>query len=546
MIGKIYSLSKKEKSGFFKTFRKYSLYNKTYGISFDEFKENKLYDASSKNGEKLAAAVRIAKIKNISVDRAHYKIKQVEKLLDISPREYFEKKYYNYTNFHLVQKLCSPTDDEVLEKIGWLLNLRLGISEEEAKERVLDISNRYNIPIRKVMYYGLYKCSDDLIENRLKISEKDYVERASKKYNVEYEVAENRLKEIESLFGLSYKIGLKYFNMTNEEIFAQRDKKDARTMKSLITQAKEANTTPKDFYYNRKLRMDVFGEWKETYRLFNLGAKPIETMNTFMLGADMRYLITKYNLNPSRKILDNKEEFANYFKEVYGRKFWINKEDSTYESFCEFLADRKYEDLIVKPINGIRGGGIKKIKVDNDKTKELYDELMKSEPVMVEECIVQHEVLRQFGGGSVNTIRILTIYDGGCNILYAVLRVGTGDVVDNFHSGGFVVAVNKDTGVIESNGASMKNSEIVRDPNTGKLLKGTQIPHWDKVIKLVEKSSEMIKEVGLVGWDIAITEDGPVLIEGNSNAMVALYECTFTEKNSGHRYLLKDFLDEKF
>ena len=42
-----------------------------------------------------------------------------------------------------------------------------------------------------------------------------------------------------------------------------------------------------------------------------------------------------------------------------------------------------------------------------------------------------------------------------------------------------------------------------------------------------------------------MTKNGPILIEGNSNPMLALYEMAFGEKKEGHRYLLEDFLDEK-
>ena len=44
---------------------------------------------------------------------------------------------------------------------------------------------------------------------------------------------------------------------------------------------------------------------------------------------------------------------------------------------------------------------------------------------------------------------------------------------------------------------------------------------------------------------ILTISNGPILIEGNSNPMLALYEMAFGEKKEGHRYLLEDFLDEK-
>ena len=45
---------------------------------------------------------------------------------------------------------------------------------------------------------------------------------------------------------------------------------------------------------------------------------------------------------------------------------------------------------------------------------------------------------------------------------------------------------------------------------------GTQIPYWDEVKRMCLDAMHVVPQVRFVAWDVAITPDGPVFIEGNS------------------------------
>lgn len=45
-----------------------------------------------------------------------------------------------------------------------------------------------------------------------------------------------------------------------------------------------------------------------------------------------------------------------------------------------------------------------------------------------------------------------------------------------------------------------------------------QIPNWKAVLDVITRAQELIPGVRLIGWDVAITPDGAVLIEGNEDA----------------------------
>ena len=58
---------------------------------------------------------------------------------------------------------------------------------------------------------------------------------------------------------------------------------------------------------------------------------------------------------------------------------------------------------------------------------------------------------------------------------------------------------------------------VERHPVTGVCFENFSLPFWDEVEKLVLKAHAFIPSVISIGWDVAITEKGPVLLEGNDN-----------------------------
>jgi D-alanine-D-alanine ligase-like ATP-grasp enzyme len=51
-----------------------------------------------------------------------------------------------------------------------------------------------------------------------------------------------------------------------------------------------------------------------------------------------------------------------------------------------------------------------------------------------------------------------------------------------------------------------------------------KIPHWDKVIEITTQAHQLYPNFGVFGWDIAVTEEGPLIIECNANPHHMLYQ----------------------
>lgn len=137
--------------------------------------------------------------------------------------------------------------------------------------------------------------------------------------------------------------------------------------------------------------------------------------------------------------------------------------------------------------------------------------------------LVNHPVLRLLSPSALSTIRVMTIRapDGPPSLLAAVLRMATGRAaVDNVTQGGLVSAVDTETGVT---GPGRRYDELHRTfefdvhPDTGAAIAGLNIPFWPETRELTLAAHDRLGGIACIGWDVAILEDGPVLVEGNWN-----------------------------
>lgn len=96
-----------------------------------------------------------------------------------------------------------------------------------------------------------------------------------------------------------------------------------------------------------------------------------------------------------------------------------------------------------------------------------------------------------------------------------------GNLIDNFgdgSSGNLFAAVDTDTGMVQKvfgkHPGRVGLVEVDQHPDTGSPLH-IRLPDWGAVRLLVERAAKSFPRLPLVGWDIALTSAGPVIIEGN-------------------------------
>jgi len=154
---------------------------------------------------------------------------------------------------------------------------------------------------------------------------------------------------------------------------------------------------------------------------------------------------------------------------------------------------------------------------------ELYSEVTKS-GYLFQETAIQHDTLNKLNPFCLNTIRFDTFIDkeGKVHVISGYIRMSINkNHVDNISSGGCMVGIDLKTGRLKKEGYSTLSYYGVRvlesHPITETIFENVVIPHFDSAKALVLEAASLIPGLRIVGWDVAIGESGPVLIEGNSD-----------------------------
>jgi hypothetical protein len=239
------------------------------------------------------------------------------------------------------------------------------------------------------------------------------------------------------------------------------------------------------------------------------------------------------------EIFRNKRKFNEVFKKFIGREYKFIDETDEQELIC-WLAEKRY--LIAKPNFGVSGVGIEKIDISKWSNKADIVKYLRSKKLdLIEECVQQHESINQINPSSVNTIRIVTVQNyKKIDIITAVIRIGVNNYVDNFSAGGIAAPVDIKTGIVFKPAVfNMGLTKYESHPVTKTQIVGFKIPYWEEIIKMVTEAAWIVPQVRTVGWDIAVTKSGPLIIEGNDNWNKNVFQIPYDE---GRQYVLDRYL----
>ena len=174
--------------------------------------------------------------------------------------------------------------------------------------------------------------------------------------------------------------------------------------------------------------------------------------------------------------------------------------------------------FFAKPSRGTCGNGIEKLRTaDWPDAEKLLAYLKEKGLDVLEEPLAQHPDMAKLHPQSVNTMRIVTdrVVDT-VHIAYIVLKIGRGDgFCDNSGHGGVICRVDEKTGKICSVATDDYFNVYETHPDTGIRFEGYQLPMVQEAVDFARKAALVVPQICHVGWDVAVTPDGPVLIEGN-------------------------------
>ncbi len=203
---------------------------------------------------------------------------------------------------------------------------------------------------------------------------------------------------------------------------------------------------------------------------------------------------------------------------------------------CGVMSILKSQDVrscVIKTTESSHGDNVwvvKDIKYEeNDALLTRFDDevvslssFLGNEPLIFESIVQQTMQFASFNESSVNTVRFMTTLwpDGSAKTIAAFIKIGrSGRCVDNAGEGGNVdVCVDVETGelkyAIQYDGWR-RIKDIDYHPDNGHQLNGVVIRNWQAIKEDVAHFQQAFPFCKAAGWDIAITEDGPVVIEVN-------------------------------
>lgn len=252
----------------------------------------------------------------------------------------------------------------------------------------------------------------------------------------------------------------------------------------------------------------------------------------------------KFNPPQKRGVLLDKIKFFETYPQFIGRE-WIEIQEASLEAVESFLSDK--EKVVLK--NSLSGGG-KAVKIYSTKNMAAADfvfEAKKHHFNIAEAFVYQHKALQQLSPNSLNTVRFVTqlTTDNNAEIIGAMLRMGIHKETDNLSSGGIACDIDLKTGKICSNGVTFDTTlpEFEIHPVSGLKLIGFEIPFWQEVVNMCKQAAQQNTDNKSIGWDVAITDDGPLLIEANNDWGARVWQMP---AGKGLKFkLINYFLDER-
>ena len=260
-----------------------------------------------------------------------------------------------------------------------------------------------------------------------------------------------------------------------------------------------------------------------------------EGIDAYMPPRLIRYLQERLNPAEARRLAKDKQLFRQRMEDaglpvvrevlVLDRDGVIRDAEGavlTPEAAAALLQD---DVFFAKPTDGTYGRGARVIRPGDDAAGFLAG----ARNTIVQPCIRQHPLLARLYPHSVNTVRIDTTRDGDRWVSNAaVLKLGVaGSVVDNGLAGGIVVGIDLESGRLHPVGRQRMQfgTEIYRHhPDTRIAFDEVVVPHWGLVRETVARAAEAMLPLQTLGWDVAITEAGVLLVEANDAWGVNIFQ----------------------
>jgi hypothetical protein len=235
-------------------------------------------------------------------------------------------------------------------------------------------------------------------------------------------------------------------------------------------------------------------------------------------------------MNPkgARDRLENKIEFLQTYRQFVNRRFATLEQLDRDTTLAHRLLTNKTGKVVLKGARGQVGAEVKVIDAQAYSPSQLKAFMQANELDLLEEYVVQHRDIRRLSDSGLNTVRIFSQLDNRNEVDYlgARLRITVDSPVDNMAAGNLAAPIDLDTGVISGPAvySDITKPAVSVHPITQAPIVGFQVPYWRESLQMVREAAQLYPYNRSIGWDVAITDAGPELIEGNHNWCKLLWQ----------------------
>jgi len=227
------------------------------------------------------------------------------------------------------------------------------------------------------------------------------------------------------------------------------------------------------------------------------------------------------------------------FRIINGNLYSPEMGRCTFHQIQQEIIDNSFEKIFVKPA---WGGGSKGIYIFHKNESGFYtthqnitfnenflSNIGRTSDYIVQPGIVQDQGIARIYPGSVNTCRLITEnIDGISRVVCGVLRIGRGkNEVDNASAGGLFLKIDITNGRVGNHAMSYEYEKFSAHPDTHFVFNNFTIPQWDEIRKFSTESADRLPFFSHLGWDIALTVNGPLAIETNLNPGIEVLQIPY-------------------
>ena len=193
--------------------------------------------------------------------------------------------------------------------------------------------------------------------------------------------------------------------------------------------------------------------------------------------------------------------------------------------------------ILCRPVDG-------GINIDgmNSSLKELKKKLGNGKWV-IQNKVSSHETIRKVNASALNTTRIVTIINGKDPVyLTGFQSFATGNAeVDSWGNGSVYVGINYRESVLKGPGhyhpAIQGRALAEQHPDTGIEFNGYYIPYLKEAVDLCSQAHRLLYNHFIIGWDIVITDEGPLILEANEKPGMNAVQCI----DGGLRFKIREY-----